>query len=114
MYARKLVEAIRPDENASLRRAVERFALPGREENGISRDREAMLKDVHLLEAALNTDRTIIALDETVRELFVALSNDVAEVRIIVWANPERDPSVGVWIEQGALPERDRMLGEQG
>ena len=74
--------------------------------------RDAMYRDVCLIEAALATDRTVASLDEQVRALFRQAAYRVGELRAIVWVNPEReedDPLL--WLERGAPVEPDRMLG---
>ena len=53
-------------------------------------DIDAMLKDFHLLGAALETDQTVISRDETIRGLFKRASQQVSEIRNIIWINPER------------------------
>ncbi|OGG46357.1 MAG: hypothetical protein A3F84_03200 [Candidatus Handelsmanbacteria bacterium RIFCSPLOWO2_12_FULL_64_10] len=76
------------------------------------RDREAMLKDVLLIEAARETDHTVISLDETARGLFGKAARSVGELRNIVWVNPEAvDERPISWLENGAKPEKGRRLG---
>lgn len=74
----------------------------------------AMLKDFHLLGAALDTDKTIISLDETVRTLFAQATQQVGEIRNIVWVNPERtaEEQPITWLKNGAPPETHRQLSE--
>jgi len=74
--------------------------------------REAVLKDLPLIEAALSTDLTIVSLDETAREHFRTLAARVGEFRNLVWVNPERieeDPIT--WLQKGAKPERQKRFG---
>ena len=107
MEARKKVQRIGSTENATLRAKIESKALR-------RKDREAMLKDVHLLEAAIATDRSIISLDEAARLLFADASKTISEIRNIVWVNPEKpDERPIVWLEEGANPDQERMLGFQ-
>lgn len=76
---------------------------------------EAALKDCHLLHAALATDRSVISLDETVRKIYGSLSNDILELREIVWVNPTLEAETPIeWLEHGAQHERHRKLGRQG
>jgi hypothetical protein len=76
------------------------------------RDREAMLKDVLLIEAAMETDHTVISLDEAARGLFGKAAQSVGELRSIVWVNPEMvDEHPIPWLENGAKPEKRRRLG---
>ena len=66
----------------------------------------------HLIEAALETDKTIISLDETVRMLYAQVSQQVGEIRDIIWVNPERttEEQPITWLKNGALPEVHRQL----
>ncbi|MGH7596646.1 MAG: hypothetical protein ACREOI_09850 [bacterium] len=74
-----------------------------------------MLKDIHLIEAAKTTDQTVIALDETVRKLFVAAGQRVGEMRNIVWVNPDKVEEQPIsWLENGAKLEKKRLLGFGG
>ena len=109
MVARKKLEYY-PDIAVSDRlwNKIERMAASDKE-------REAMLKDLRLIEAARTTDKTIISLDDTVRELFRKAAESVDELKDIVWVNPavaEEHPLE--WLENGANPERDRLLGTLG
>ncbi|MGK7928754.1 MAG: hypothetical protein AB4290_26540 [Spirulina sp.] len=73
---------------------------------------EAMFKDFHLLEAALETDKTIVALDEVVRKLFAKASEQAREIGEIVWVNPDRiDEEQPIpWLKNGAEFASDRTL----
>jgi len=71
-----------------------------------------MLKDCHLLEAALNADQVVISLDDKVRFHFMAVSEVIAEITPIVWVNPNKaEEEVVAWLQAGAEPERHRQLG---
>ena len=76
------------------------------------KDINAMLKDFHLLVAALETDQTIISLDETIRRLFKRASQQVGEIRDIIWVNPDRteEEQPITWLQNGASPEPHRQL----
>ncbi|XXT19398.1 hypothetical protein WME94_55160 [Sorangium sp. So ce429] len=68
--------------------------------------REAMLKDVHLVEAAQMADRTILSLDDTARGLFASTSRRVPALRTIVWVNPGSEGDrAQAWLHDGAPPE---------
>lgn len=91
--------------NNKLRKKMERTAVN-------NRDREAILKDAHLIEAAIATDSIVISLDETARRLFVEATKTVDALRGIVWVNPENsDEGSIVWLEKGAKVENKRRLG---
>jgi hypothetical protein len=70
-----------------------------------------VLKDCHLVEAALATDRRIASLDEQVRDHLRNLAAAIKDLRPIVWVNPAiaEDATVD-WLEKGAPSERQRRL----
>lgn len=75
-------------------------------------EKRAVLKDAHLLEAALQADRIVISRDETVRTLFRQCCPAVQEIRSVLWANPENETEEVVpWLEGGARMETARRLG---
>lgn len=105
MDARKKVERIELPEDETLR---EKILTTTEDQNEI----EAMQKDVHLLDAALASDKTVISLDETVRKLFAQATQHVGEIRNVVWVNPERaaEEQPIIWLKNGAPPDPDRQL----
>ena len=104
MDARKKIDRINPPEDAELQAKVTTTTNDADEI-------EAMEKDFHLLQAVLATDKTIISLDETVRGLFKRASQQVGEIRGIIWVNPDRTEEQPIlWLQNGAPPERHRQL----
>ncbi len=79
---------------------------------GTSEQRE-MLKDAHLIEAAIDTDRRVVSCDETVRRLYRRVAPRVDELREIVWVNPTKtaDDEPIPWLQDGAPVQPYRMLG---
>ena len=70
-----------------------------------------MLKDVHLIEAALATDRRIVSHDETARGHFRRLAASVASIRDVIWVDPTVPAEHALeWAEQGAPAQRSRRL----
>jgi hypothetical protein len=63
----------------------------------------AMLKDLHLVEAARQTDFRIVSGDEAARGLFRLASEQIDELRPILWVNPviEEDNCIE-WLKAGA------------
>lgn len=78
------------------------------------KDLETMLKDIHLIEAALKTDGTVISGDERVRKLFAcASSKSVSEIKNVVWVNPCHSQEDSIqWLKSGAKIEKRRMIGQ--
>jgi hypothetical protein len=108
MFARKKAKLIGSAKDRQLHDKIDRAAQS-------EKARAAMLKDVHLLEAALATDEIVVALDETVRGLFIEAVISVGEIRNVVWVNPDRaDEEPLIWLEGGAKPDKKRRLGTKG
>ena len=108
MIATKRFRYIELPENKALYNEIEATAV--REE-----DINAMLKDFHLLGAALATDQIIISRDEVIRGLFARASQQVREIRDIIWVNPDRAEEHPIaWLQNGAQPEAHRRLVEKG
>jgi len=107
MAARKKIHKVTPPPDATLRRRIEGAATN-------SRNRQAMLKDLRLIEAALATDHAVVSLDENARRLFSDAAEGIGELRSIAWVNPDKsDEEPIAWLEGGARPEPDRCLGLQ-
>lgn len=104
MWARKRVVKIIDERNEILR---------GRIDASVSQDQQAMVaKDVHLVEAALATDQLITSRDERVRSALRTASNNVGELKRIVWVNPTRGDEKPIdWLRDGAKTEEHRLLG---
>ena len=105
MIARKRFDYITPPQDIALSDKIDTTATR-------AKDIEAMQKDFHLLQAALATDQTVISLDETVRGLFKRASQQVGEIRNIIWVNPDRivEEQPITWLQNGAPPEPHRQL----
>lgn len=105
MVARRKVLMEEVAEDPALRDAIEGSTKA-------DRDRLAMIKDTHLVEAAQATDRTVVSLDDTVRRLFGVASKSVRSLRTVVWANPRHETEeCSAWLADGAPPEGHRQLG---
>ena len=63
---------------------------------------DIVLKDVHLIEAAIKTENFISSRDDTARNLFCEISDSLSIIRKIVWMNPVtiNDEQVG-WLKAG-------------
>ncbi|MBE3039357.1 MAG: hypothetical protein IMZ62_11165 [Chloroflexi bacterium] len=96
-------DAIRPHEHMDKKT---RATLPA------EKGRRAVAKDMHLLAAALATDNTVVSRDKEVRELLREAVREAPRFRKIVWVNPHEEDDSMKWLEEGAKPERSRMLGQ--
>ena len=104
MDARKKVHRINPQVDEELHDKIKQTTTNLEES-------EDMQKDLHLLDAARETDQTIISLDETIRRLFAQATQHVGEIRDIIWVNPERTEAEPLdWLKNGAPPEERRKL----
>ena len=104
MMARKRITALPVSADTILRNKLK--ACPSSE-----KDCEAMLKDVHLLEAALASDNRIISCERVVRILFAHACSTVSEIRHILWAKPDNEEEKVIgWLEKGTPDEDHRRL----
>lgn len=74
--------------------------------------RKAMLEDIHLVEAALNTDFTVSSVNSADQAKFCKAAQYVKEIRQIVWADPNKNKNEVIqWLKAGANPVDKWMLG---
>jgi hypothetical protein len=105
MVARKKEIRLPSHHNENLRTKIEGAASS-------EKSCAAMLKDVHLLEAALATDSVVISLDDVVKNLFSTSCQSIGEIKNIIWINPDEDKGqTQVWLEKGAKPDKTLRLG---
>jgi hypothetical protein len=70
-----------------------------------------VLKDCHLVEAALATDRRVAALDDKVRNHLAGLLAAVPPLQSLLWVNPaSEEEKVVEWLEAGAPDQKKRRL----
>ena len=74
-------------------------------------DRLEMLKDAHLVEAAMATDGIVLSMDD---KMFRRLNRHYTAIglrQVIAWMNPEApERACCYWLERGALLEEARCL----
>ena len=105
MTARKKVVRPGPVENAGLRQTIHSLELT-------DSVREAILKDIHLVEAAYATDQAVASLDDTARQYLRQIAEHVKSLRSLVWVNPTKDDEQATdWLRQGAKADEERQLG---
>ena len=104
MNARKKVALPETVQNDLLRIGISNSSLTQRE-------RDALLKDVHLIEAALKADFAVVSLDETARTLFREIAHEAGLLKPVVWVNPVRKEESAIeWLKGGAKDEKKRRL----
>jgi len=79
--------------------------------------RDRIFEDIHLIEAALMSDKRIISRDENARCHFYYVITfgpstiDLSDIGEILWVNPEKaEEDVIGWLESGAPEEETRCL----
>lgn len=76
--------------------------------------RKAMLKDIHLVEAAFHADKIVVSMDEAVRNCFHEASEKIDALKLIAWVNPcKREETALEWLRDGAELDRERLPGYQ-
>jgi hypothetical protein len=105
MFARKKIDRLDVPEDSTLR---EQLAQAATNEKG----RTAMLKDAHLVEAALASEKRIVALDDIARDYFRTAAVSVGLLREICWVNPDKPDETPVdWLHADAPTDSFRKLG---
>jgi len=65
--------------------------------------RAALIKDVHLIEAAQSADRIVLSLDDDARRHFVDFGQTSPGLEGVYWCNPVSDVKASLlWLRQGA------------
>jgi hypothetical protein len=104
MVSKKRICWIDAPADDKLRRKVEQVTN--------EKKRVAMLKDMHLVEAALQADRIVISMDETVRQCFHEVTRRIGVLKQIAWVNPcKSEDALIEWLQEGAELEKERLLG---
>lgn len=104
MHARKKVVNVSATEDRRLREIISKNA-------DSETTRKVMLKDAHLLEAAIEADRRIASLDDIVKNLFADACVKYKAVQTIGWVNPDKEfDEVLAWLELGAPLDKVRQL----
>jgi len=93
MHGRKRVERKSTLPHKATRRAAARALAPA--------DRAAVIKDAHLVDAAFASDRRVVSLDETTRNLLCVLAAVTQDLRSLYWVSPVT-PRCVPWLEAGA------------
>jgi hypothetical protein len=105
MFARRKVDRLNVAEDSVFRERVTRAAP----DDAVA---AIMVKDCHLIEGARAADRSILALDDTVRDHFRRAATEVRDLRAVSWVNPCSAEEEAIrWLEEGAPRERHRFLG---
>jgi len=101
MYAKKKIVLLQETEDPGLE---DRILSTSRNDG----QRQAMLKDVPLIQAALKADYIVVSRDENARALF-----QIRELSTITWVNPVSEPErILAWLGEGAPAVDEWKLGQ--
>lgn len=107
MVARRQQVILNPEPDSGLAATIATLPVP-------EEARDAMLKDAHLLEMALATDRRVLSMDEAAYAHFQEAGAALADCRSIHWANPLRDSDDAVaWLNRGAPADPAKCIGQR-
>ncbi len=105
MTARKKVARPGSVENTQLRETILALEMA-------DKVRQAIVKDIHLIEAALVTEQVVASIDDTARGHLQQITDPVGSLKSVIWVNPAKaDEHVVEWLREGAKPETERRLG---
>jgi hypothetical protein len=105
MTARKKIRKLENVQDDDLRNQMSESAMTIDEIN-------AILKDIHLIEAALRSDSIIISCDQRMQKLLTEAAQTTAAIRLICWSDPCRELDECVnWVASGASVEMSRRFG---
>ena len=103
MYGRRQVHLAEAGEDRALRTRLARVT-PDEQQSVVE-------EDVHLIEAAIATDRAVSSGDERARSVFRAASKHLPELNPILWVNPARcSARVLAWLRHGAPTDAHLLL----
>ena len=104
MWGRRRVDFIEGERDEQLRQRID---------GAVTRDQKAIVaKDIHLIEAAIATDRLITSRDKRARRAFGDAADAMSELRRVVWVDPTCDGEKPIdWLQNGAQAEARRRLG---
>lgn len=117
MYSRRRVINLAETNNDQLRTHLNNCAetITGQADDARRKKVSAALeKDAHLVEAAIQTGSRVASLDDTVRGYLRICAKAHADLKRIVWVNPDNaDEQASAWILSGAPLDRGRKLGHK-
>lgn len=77
--------------------------------------KDAVMKDIHLVEASLFCDKIIFSKDNAMRKILGELSLSLKVLRDIVWLDPSNDKEgVVEWLKEGGKINKEFTLGLLG
>jgi hypothetical protein len=105
MVSLRKVQLVAVDAHEEFREAVDEQSP----NDGVKR---AVIKDAHLVETAIASDKRVVSLDDTVRGHLARLATHCTLIKPLLWVNPDHeDEEVIGWLTSGAPNELKRQLG---
>jgi hypothetical protein len=83
MIARKQIFPIKIDEHERIESSLSDFGLTDKQEKNA-------LKDCHLIDAALKTDKIIASADDRAKEIFSIAAIKAEIMQKLIWINPKK------------------------
>lgn len=106
MVGKKKVEFIKDIENEKIRGGLEVCSILSETK------KSAVIKDLHLVEAAVQTDNLIVSNDDKMRANTVVLAHSCSEIHDIMWVNPTNENEKAIdWLIGGCYKEEFRTIG---
>lgn len=75
------------------------------------KDLRVIMKDIHLIEAALMTDNIIISCDDTLRQALSKIKDKVGPLKKLFWINPALEGEKAIeWLKKPYMKDKSRRL----
>lgn len=108
MKAKRLWCVLTPEPNSGLAARAKKIACT-------EEVRQEILKDLHLLENALATDKVVLSMETNVFQLFSAYKKVLKVPRPVAWVNPTDDSDAcAAWLAAGAVVADARCISIAG
>lgn len=110
MYQKGLFEVFKINDNEKIERKLYKFDLIGDQKKTtvsekdyklmLEKRKERALKDCHLIDAALKTDKIIASNDDKARDVFSIAAVKAKALRTLFWVNPKKIAAeLIIWLE---------------
>jgi len=107
MVAKKKFFRVDDPQNDSLRKIIDSLELNDKEIAAIQ-------KDIHLIEATIATDKTIISCDQALRDILAKAYQNLELLKELLYVNPTKESDeVMEWLRKGAIKEKRWMLSSE-
>jgi hypothetical protein len=116
MYSRRRVIDLPEAKSDQLQAHLSECAgtIAGQDDARKAKISAALAKDAHLVEAAIQAGNRVASLDEAVCGYLHVCARAHADLKQIVWVNPNNaDDQASAWIQSGAPLDRHRKLGHK-